>query len=242
MGDYEVLEHVTASAPTIRAAIDTAFRQARIVNDAAALRLEVHGKKAYAILHSIVPLQRASADFRTAAFYVAVANWLKQMPNELEVWFTHDVPADDMEYRNTFGDTKIVWSAPLDGYVFDAEWLDTPLPSADANLPTLLRKHADQTMGKLPPANSLVPADHRAEHRRHCIRAGLQRIRGVRARVQALAADHTRRISLPTPRVIRFRNARVSKMERGRPVWVRLTRRDRANPATVRMFPAWHVT
>jgi AraC-like DNA-binding protein len=156
MGDYEVLEYVAASAATVRAAIETVFRYARLVNDAADFRLEVHGNKAYAILHSIMPITRASADYRTAAFYVSVKNWRQDLPSALEVWFTHPAPADTSEYRATFGDVKVVFDAPLDGYVFDAAFLDVPLPSADGNLHHLLKKNAESLLAQLPPANSLV--------------------------------------------------------------------------------------
>jgi AraC-like DNA-binding protein len=156
IGDYEVLEYVTASAANVREAIETVFRYSRLVNDAADFRLEVHGDKAYCILHSIVPLERPSADFRTAAFYVSVSRWLKEMPEALEVWFTHAQPDDVTEYKNTFGNTKVVFAAPFDGYVFAAHWLDVPLPSADNKLHSLLRKHAEQMLGQLPQGTSLV--------------------------------------------------------------------------------------
>jgi AraC-like DNA-binding protein len=155
-GDYEVLEYAAASAPTVRAAIETSFRYARLVNDAADFRLEVHGQKAYAILHSIVPITRASADFRTAAYYASVRSWRDDFPHDFEVWFTHEKPADTREYAQTFGRTKIVFGAPFDGYVFDAAFLDVPLPSADGNLHHLLNKHAAQLLAQLPPAQSLV--------------------------------------------------------------------------------------
>jgi AraC-like DNA-binding protein len=155
-GDYDVLEYAAASAPTLRAALETSFRYSRLLNDAADFKLETHGKKTYAILHSIVPLARAASDFRAAAFYLPLMRRHPEYENKIEVWFTHEAPSDINQYKETFGNSKVVFSAPLDAMIFDDVDLDVAEPLADPNLHSLLRKHAEQLLTSLPPAQSLI--------------------------------------------------------------------------------------
>lgn len=155
-GDYDVLEYASASAATFRDALETNFRYAKLLNDAADFRLEVHDQKAYAILHSIVPLSRTSADFRTAAFYLTVRRGLEFPETDIEVWFTQKAPADLTEYGVTFGKSQVVFGAPIDAVLFPARYLDTPQPAADANLHSLLRAHAERLLAQAPPVRSLL--------------------------------------------------------------------------------------
>jgi AraC-like DNA-binding protein len=155
-GDYDVLEYVAASAPTLREALEVAFRYARLLSEVADVRLEIHGNKAYAILHVIVPLGRVSADFRTAAFYLTVMRWLQASAPVLEVWFTHEAPVDTREYALTFGMHRVVFGAPLDALVFDASYLANAQPGADPNLHSLLRTHAERMLAEVAVSQSLV--------------------------------------------------------------------------------------
>lgn len=155
-GDYDVLEYVSASAATFREALETNFRYAKLLNDAADFRLEVHGDRAYSILHSIVPMGRVSADFRSAAFYLTMRRWLDFPADDIEVWFTHKRPADVAQYEVTFGKSKVVFGAPLDAVLFPAKYLDTAQPNADSNLHSLLRAHAERLLSQAPPTRTLL--------------------------------------------------------------------------------------
>ena len=155
-GDYDVLEYAAGSAATFRDALETNFRYVKLLNDAADFRLEVHDGRAYSILHSIVPLSRIAADFRTAAFYLTMRRWLEFPATDIEVWFTHKQPADITEYGVTFGESKVVFGAPLDAVLFPQRYLDMPQPTADPNLHTLLRAHAERLLSQAPPTRSLL--------------------------------------------------------------------------------------
>jgi len=156
VGAFEVLEYAAASAPSWRTALETIIRYSRLMNEAADFRLEIAGPKAQIVLHSTVPLTRAGADFQSAAFHVAVGRWQQAAAPELEVWFSHAAPDDIREYRITFGDPKLVFGAPWNGFVFDAARLDTKLPSDDPSLHRVLRQHADHLLAELAPGDSLV--------------------------------------------------------------------------------------
>jgi AraC-like DNA-binding protein len=155
-GDYDVLEYASASAATFRAALETNFRYAKLLNDAADFRLEVHGDKAYAILHMIIPVSRVSADFRSAAFYLTMRRGHDFPAEDIEVWFTHKKPASTAEYDVTFGKSKVVFGAPLDAVLFPAKYLDRIQTTADPNLHSLLRAHAERLLQQAPPTRSLL--------------------------------------------------------------------------------------
>lgn len=149
VGDYEVLEYVCASAPTWRAAIEAAVRYRNIVDEAADLRLEVHGGTAHLVLGSTFPLERAGIDFQVAAFFMAVSRWLRSVP-EGEVSFRHPEPADLAQYRETFGVQAIIrFGAEFDGLIFDAQLLDTPMRTAEATVHGVLRARADRLLAEV---------------------------------------------------------------------------------------------
>ncbi len=156
VGHFEVLEYVGASAATWGESAETFFRYAKLVNDAADFHLERHGDRAHIVLDSTVPLTRVTADFQAAAYYVAISRWVDPTPRETEVWLTHEEPADTSEYRATFGETPVRFSAAHDGLIFAASHLDIPLRTADPSLHRVLSAHADQLLAELAPGDSVV--------------------------------------------------------------------------------------
>jgi AraC-like DNA-binding protein len=156
LGDFEVLEYAAASAATWRAALETVFRYAHLMNEAADFQLAIEGGKAHVMLRSTVALTRAGVDFQSAAFHVAAQHWLDPIPPELEVWFSHPQPGDIAQYRATFGGCALVFAAPFSGFVFDAARLETPLASADPSLHGVLRQHAERLLAELAPGDGLV--------------------------------------------------------------------------------------
>jgi AraC-like DNA-binding protein len=156
LGMFDVLEYASASAPTWRAAIETAFRYSHLMNEAADFRLEMAADKVHVVLHSTVPLTRPGIDFQSAAFHVAASRWVNPIPPELEVWFSYAEPVSVREHRATFGDAKLVFSAPWNGFVWDAKRLDTRLATADSSLHRVLREHASRLLETLAPGDSLV--------------------------------------------------------------------------------------
>jgi AraC-like DNA-binding protein len=155
-GSFDVLEYAAFSAPTWRAAIETAFRYSRVMNEAADFRIEIKDGKAQLILHSMVPLTRAGVDFQSAAFHVTASRWIARDMPELEVWFSHDQPRDTANYRAVFGSARLRFGAPWNGFVYDAERLETKLASADPSLHRVLREHAERLLAELAPGDGVV--------------------------------------------------------------------------------------
>jgi AraC-like DNA-binding protein len=156
LGGFAVLEYASASAPTWGEALQTLFRYSHLVNSAADFRLEQVADKARVVLHSTVPLTRAGTDYQSAAFHVAVSRWQQPAVTELEAWFPHPEPSDLSEYRATYGTARLVFGAPFCGFVFDAERLQTPLPSNEPALHGVLRQHADRLLAELAPRTELI--------------------------------------------------------------------------------------
>lgn len=156
LGTFDVLEYVSASAPTWRAAIETGFRYVRVMNEAASFHIEVVGDKANIVLDSTVPLSRPGIDFQSAAYHLAASRWIDQLPPELEAWFTYEAPKDTSEHRATFSGAKLRFSAPWNGFVCHASRLETKLASADPSLHRVLREHAERMLTELVPGDGLI--------------------------------------------------------------------------------------
>lgn len=156
LGTFEVLEFVAFSAPTWRAAIETAFRYMHLMNEAADFRIEVAGAKAQLVLSSTVPLSRAGIDFQVATLHLTATRWFGRQPPELEVWFTYPEPADLTEHRAIFGAAELRFQAPWNGFVHDAALLDDRLPGADPKVHAILREHADRLLSELAVGGGLV--------------------------------------------------------------------------------------
>jgi AraC-like DNA-binding protein len=156
LGTFEVLEFVAFSAPTWRAAIETAFRYIHLMNEAADFRIEITETKAHVVLRSSVPLTRAGIDFQSATLYLTAARWFGRHKPELEVWFTYPEPADLTEHRATFGAAKLRFDAPWNGFVHDAALLDAELLGADPKVHAILRQHAERLLSELGAGDGVV--------------------------------------------------------------------------------------
>ena len=157
-GDYGVLEYVARSAPTIGAATEVLGRYLALVNDALRFTHEVKDGRAIIRFESTIVLPRSSADFQSAAFFWATRLLMDEQSAAVpvDIWFEHAQPDDISEYKTIFGDNKVLFGMPNNGFSFPAELLEAPLPSADDKLHALIRKHADALIAELPRAQSFT--------------------------------------------------------------------------------------
>jgi AraC-like DNA-binding protein len=93
-----------------------------------------------------VPAPRPIFDFTMSAWY---ANHVRQplagAPG-LECWFAHPEPSSTTEYERAFEGAALRFEAPSYGFAFGREYLDAPLPCADAVLHALLCEHVQVTL------------------------------------------------------------------------------------------------
>lgn len=156
VGTFEALEFVVFSAPTWRAALETAFRYVHLLNEAANFRIEIVGDKAHLVLASTVPLSRPGIDFQNATMHLTTARWLGRTTPELEVWFTYPEPRDLAVHHAAFGSAKLCFDKPWNGFVHDAALLDAAIPGADRKLHAVLRQHAETLLAELAPGDGLA--------------------------------------------------------------------------------------
>jgi AraC-like DNA-binding protein len=192
LGTFEVLEYVANSAPTWRAAIETAFRYIHLVNEAADFRLEVVNDEVQIVLHSTVELTRAGIDFQSAAFHVSASRWVDPLPPELQAWFTYPEPSDLREHHATFRGAKLRFGAPWNGFVCHVSRLETKLPTTDPSLHAVLREHAERLLAKLAPGNDLV--EHVRAQLLATLREGPCAAEDVAARLGVTRRTLTRRL------------------------------------------------
>jgi AraC-like DNA-binding protein len=156
-GDYGALEYVARSAATWGDAASATGRFMRLINDALRFSVHVEGAQAMIQLDSVLPLQRAPADFQSAAFHISSLHfWPEHDRPSFQVWFTHPEPPDRREYELTFPGGTFRFDAPFNGFVGPAEYLNQPIQGADPNLHALIRKHAESMLAELPRAHSLT--------------------------------------------------------------------------------------
>jgi len=157
MGDFPVLEWVGMSAPTWREATGAVCRYARVLSDAADVRQEIVGDRYYLIIGSSVPVKRYVADFLVATFSLVLQlHYSSGHPEYREVWFMHPQPSDTRMYEAVFAGSKLVFSAPFNGFNGPAARLDRPLETANPSLHDVLREHSERLLAEIAPDDSLV--------------------------------------------------------------------------------------
>jgi AraC-like DNA-binding protein len=156
-GDYGAVEYVARSASTWADACEVLGRYVPLVNDALRFSTHAEGTKLRIQFDATLPLPRAVADFQSAAFIIAgkTTRPLDFAP-EYGAYFSHTEPEDLSEYRDVFAGAALHFSAGFNGFVVDLEYNTMRLESADPNLHSLLRKHADAMLAELPSANRLI--------------------------------------------------------------------------------------
>jgi AraC-like DNA-binding protein len=135
------LDYAIRSAPTVRESVAVADRYIRAYSDVLDVRLDQQDCRAVVKLEMRLPAPRAILDFMMAAWY---ANHIRPPlagAHGLECWFSHPGPSDTTEYQRAFEGASLRFGAPGYGFAFDREYLEAPLPCADASLHALLCDH-----------------------------------------------------------------------------------------------------
>jgi AraC-like DNA-binding protein len=157
VGEYGAVEYAARSAQNWGEATAVVARYLRLLNAALQISVREEGEHALIQLHSTVALPRAAADFQSGAFHVSGSYlWPPDFKPTFQVWFTHAAPVDTSEYEKTFHGGSLFFGKPWDGFIVPREYLAIAVPSADPQLHSLVRKHADTMLAELPRAQSLT--------------------------------------------------------------------------------------
>ncbi|HEX5658629.1 MAG TPA: AraC family transcriptional regulator ligand-binding domain-containing protein [Polyangiales bacterium] len=156
-GDVGILDFILSSAESVRAALQSAGRYMRLINDSSLWTLELDGELVRVRLESSVKLAAAAEDFGLIGFIRNQSpNWPEGMVEELDVWLSHPAPDDAQPYIERLAPARLHFGAPLTGFGFPARFLDQPLRKADPRLHDVLRRYGESTLAALPQAESVT--------------------------------------------------------------------------------------
>lgn len=148
---FDVVDHVAAQGPTLRAAIGSLLRYQRLLHEDADLRLAVEGGEARMTqrLRAHPSTPRHLAEFILAAWVLRARALTGHDIIPRRVAFRHGPPADIEPHRRLFGAT-LDFLAEENGVVFASSYLDVGVRGADHTLAALLDRHAADLLARLP--------------------------------------------------------------------------------------------
>ncbi|HKU41212.1 MAG TPA: AraC family transcriptional regulator ligand-binding domain-containing protein [Polyangiales bacterium] len=150
LGSGGALEYAMHSAQTLRESMSIARRYGTLLSDALEPTLEIDGPRAVVRLANTLPWPRSVADFTMSAWFtVHLRTQLAEAP-QIECWFGYPQPHDLSPYQTAFGDAKLRFDAPFYGFVFDLEFVDRPLASANAVLHSVHCEHLKALLERRP--------------------------------------------------------------------------------------------
>jgi AraC-like DNA-binding protein len=157
-GALPIVGYVVQTSPTLGEGISRALRYQRLVQTLNRAELAVEGATARLTVHvrphHTEPLRHA-VDF-ALAYCVALAGRITGAPLPVRrALFGHSAPARRDDYVAIFGE-DLTFGAPRTQLELDAAVLDRPVLSADAQLRTLVERHAEALLARLPAGDSLV--------------------------------------------------------------------------------------
>jgi AraC-like DNA-binding protein len=148
LGRAGALDYAIHSAATVRESAAVADRYIRAYSDVLSVRLDRQDARAIVKLEMSVPVPRSIFDFTMAAWYANhIRLPLAESPG-FECWFAHSEPSNPTSYERAFDGANLRFGAPCYGFAFDPEYLEAPLPCADASLHALLCEHVQMTLSQ----------------------------------------------------------------------------------------------
>ncbi|HET9987214.1 MAG TPA: AraC family transcriptional regulator, partial [Kofleriaceae bacterium] len=150
-GMFDVLDYVTRTAPTARAALERLARYNRLEHDVAVFSI-IDAPDVTRVEHAfrVVDVQcRHSAEF-TLACLVVVGSQITGRPLRARaVEFRHAAPERTREHARIFGATP-TFGAKVNAIDLDPAALARPVPTADPMLSKVIERHAEALLAALP--------------------------------------------------------------------------------------------
>ena len=198
VGAFDVMDYMLATSPTVREGLDALLSCLRLLLDQASL--EVHEQADIAacrfrLFNDDSGLEKFSAQFLMSLIVHrlrACANLTGWRP--LGVTFSHDADGHAPAYREFYG-CPVTFNAALNEVVLPGILLDAPMKRADAGLNSVLMRHADQQLAKLPPVDSFDEAVREAVYEAMSEGTGLPTMDEIAKRLAVGARTLQRRLS-----------------------------------------------
>ena len=150
-GMFDVLDYVTRTAPTARAALERIARYNRLEHDVAVFSI-IDAPDVTRVEHafSVADVQcRHSAEFTLAAL-VVVGGQITGLPLRARaVEFRHAAPPTTREHARIFGAVPS-FGARVNALELDPAALARPVPAADPMLSKVVERHAEALLAALP--------------------------------------------------------------------------------------------
>lgn len=155
---FDLVAHLIAHAPTLRAAIDVCSQFERLLIDGAHLRLREHGVSATISLEFVRTSPRADrmlSEFALAALLRMLTAFGGRGTLPSAAHFEHSSPPYRREYTRVFSGVERFGRA-LTGLDFDRTILDRPQLHQHPALSALLREHAQQQLAQVGQEPALI--------------------------------------------------------------------------------------
>jgi AraC-like DNA-binding protein len=155
---FDLLAHLVAHAPTLRAAIEVCSQFERLLMDGAHLRLQEHGELATIRLEFVrmsPRVDRMLSEFALAALMRMLEAFGGRGARPCAVHFEHPSPPHRREYTRVFSGVER-FQRDFTGLDFSSQILDRPQLHQHAALSALLRAHAQQQLALVGQERGLI--------------------------------------------------------------------------------------
>lgn len=154
---FDVVDYVCAQGPTLRQAIERMLRYQRLHHDDAELTLTIADGHArlQLRLRGMACAPRHFSEYAVATWFLRARALVGPTFAARRVGFQHATPADIEPHRRIFA-APLAFHEVANGFEFRAELLDAPVRGADPSLGTLLERHADELLARLPARDDVV--------------------------------------------------------------------------------------
>lgn len=193
-GEFDVLDYAVRTSGTLRQALENVRRYNRLLHDVAEFNLTDDGKTAqfeHYFRNDPKGANWQAADFTLASVYVVGEGLSREhwVPNR--VCFQHDEPAEILPYKNIFP-CALEFNCDRNCLEFDSAVLEYPVVEGDPALNTVLVRHANELMSKLPAFGDVV--DQVRTELATCLRQGEPTIEQIAERMHTTPRTLQRRL------------------------------------------------
>ncbi|MCA9528229.1 MAG: AraC family transcriptional regulator [Myxococcales bacterium] len=151
-GTMGIAEYVARNCATLRDVLEHAVRYSRLVNDGVQCTLELDGAEV-AFTHTWTnrpdAWPRAYLDWIVGYLARTISRLAGENVRPRRVCLQHGPPADEAAYRDVLG-CPVRFSSPVNAIVLDRGVLEAPVQTADPQLRSIMRKYAEEQLGRLP--------------------------------------------------------------------------------------------
>lgn len=157
-GEFDVMDYAIRTSSTLRQAFGNARRYNRLLHDVAEFELTDDGKIArfdHYFRNDPNGANWHAADFTLASVYAIGIGITGQQWVPKRVCFQHAEPAEIAPYKKVFP-CLLEFNCERNCLIFDSAVLDFPVIGSDPALNTVLTRHADELLSKLPESDDVV--------------------------------------------------------------------------------------